>query len=40
VKVSWMSMRKEKAVASIEKRLGEYRAEIVLCLNLMLLCVP
>ncbi|KAH0545108.1 hypothetical protein FGG08_000720, partial [Glutinoglossum americanum] len=36
VKATWASMRKEKVVASIEKRLGEYRAGIVLCLNLML----
>ncbi|KAI9786501.1 MAG: hypothetical protein M1839_006961 [Geoglossum umbratile] len=36
VKATWASMRKEKAVASITKRLREYRAEIILCLNLML----
>ena len=37
VKVTWASMRKEKAVASIEKRLAEYCAEIILRLNVMLL---
>jgi hypothetical protein len=37
VKISWESMRKEKTVASIEKRLGIYRSEIVLRLNVMLL---
>jgi hypothetical protein len=37
VKISWESMRKEKTVASIEKRLGVYRSEIVLRLNVMLL---
>lgn len=39
VKVTWASMRKEKAVASIEKRLADYRSEIILRLNVMLLCV-
>jgi hypothetical protein len=29
-------MRKEKAIASIEKRLDQYRAEIILRLSLML----
>jgi len=37
VKVAWLSMRKEKEVASIEKRLGDYRSEIILRLNMMLL---
>lgn len=37
MKVTWAGMRKEKAVASVEKRLAEYRAEIVLRLNVMLL---
>ncbi|KAH6694283.1 hypothetical protein BKA61DRAFT_662945 [Leptodontidium sp. MPI-SDFR-AT-0119] len=36
VKVTWASMRKEKEVASIEKRLGDYRSEIILRLNMML----
>jgi hypothetical protein len=39
-KVAWLSMRKEKEVASIEKRLGGYRSEIILRLNMMLLQVP
>ena len=37
LKTTWKSMLKEKEVASIEKRLGEYREEIVVRLNLMLL---
>jgi hypothetical protein len=37
VKVAWSSMRKKKEVASIEKRLGDYRSEIILRLNMMLL---
>lgn len=37
LKTTWKSMRKEKKVASIEKRLGEYRGEIVVRPNLMLL---
>jgi hypothetical protein len=36
LKTTWASMRKEKAVASVEKRLGDYRMQIVLRLNLML----
>jgi hypothetical protein len=37
LKTTWKSMRMEKEVTSIEKRLGEYRGEIVVRLNLMLL---
>lgn len=36
LKLALTSMRKEKEIASIEKRLGEYRAEIVVRLNLVL----
>ena len=36
LKVKWASMRKEKEVASIEKRLDTYRAQILIRLNFML----
>lgn len=36
LKAALRSMTKEKEIVSIEKRLGEYRAEIVLRLNMML----
>jgi hypothetical protein len=36
LKVKWVSMRKEKEVASIEKRLDGYRSQILVRLNLML----
>lgn len=36
LKLALKSMRKEKEIASIEKRLGEYRVEIVIRLNLVL----
>lgn len=36
LRIKWKSMRKEKDVAIIEKRLIEYRAEIMLRLNLMI----
>lgn len=36
LKVKIMSMRKEKEVAGMEKRLGEYRSQILLRLTLML----
>ena len=37
VKVKWMSIRKEKEVTSIEKRLSAYRTELLLRLSLMML---
>jgi hypothetical protein len=36
LKVKWASMRKEREVASIEKRLDGYRSQILLQLNFML----
>lgn len=36
LKVALRNIRKEKEIASIEKRLGEYRAEIVIRLNMLL----
>lgn len=36
LRVTLRSMRKEKEIESIEKRLGEHRAEIVVRLNMML----
>jgi hypothetical protein len=36
LKVKWASMRKEKEVASIEKRLDRYRSQILVRLNFML----
>jgi hypothetical protein len=36
LKVKWAGMRKEKEVASIEKRLDRYRSQILIRLNLML----
>jgi hypothetical protein len=36
VKATWMGLVKQSTVASIEKRLGVYRSEIVLRLNLMI----
>ncbi|CAJ2509260.1 Uu.00g142860.m01.CDS01 [Anthostomella pinea] len=36
LRVAWLNMTKQKSIESIEKRLGEYRAEIVLRLNLMI----
>lgn len=36
LKATLRSMRKEREIASIEKRLGEYRSEIVVRLNMVL----
>jgi len=36
LKVTWRSMRKEKTVADIEKRLGVYREELIVRLNLIM----
>lgn len=36
VRAAWKSTIKEKKIASIERRLGEYRAQIILRLNFML----
>jgi hypothetical protein len=36
LKVKWASMRKEKELASIEKRLDGYRSQIFIRLNIML----
>jgi hypothetical protein len=36
LKVKWASMRKEKEMASIEKRLNDYRSQILIRLNFML----
>jgi hypothetical protein len=36
LKVKWASLRKEKEVASIEKKLDRYRSQILIRLNIML----
>lgn len=39
IKIKWSSMRKRDEIASIQERLGEYRSQILLHLNMMLMFV-